>query len=149
MKQEVNSLKPKREEVGGSRRTNYLRSDQRILELIIANVIVWQCRHETRLQKEGGELVGEQVKSRFAACALSLCADREPGAVLSVCCCRIHGRNSVAIGGGTRETTHNREMHPCACGGGTSTQHWLLGPVYTTVEKASGLSRMLGQDMVI
>jgi hypothetical protein len=26
---------------------------------------------------------------------------------------------------------------------------WHLGPVYTTVEKASGWSRMLGQDMVI
>ena len=26
---------------------------------------------------------------------------------------------------------------------------WPLRPVYTTVEKASGLSRMLGQDMVI
>jgi hypothetical protein len=26
---------------------------------------------------------------------------------------------------------------------------WYLGPVYTTVEKASGRSRMLGQDMVI
>ena len=27
--------------------------------------------------------------------------------------------------------------------------HDALGPVYTTVEKASGQSRMLGQDMVI
>ena len=28
-------------------------------------------------------------------------------------------------------------------------ENQLLGPVYTTVEKASGRSRMLGQDMVI
>lgn len=52
----------------------------------MANIIVWQCRHETRLQKEGGELVGEQVKSRFAACALSPCADRECRARCSLCC---------------------------------------------------------------
>jgi hypothetical protein len=48
---------------------------------------------------------------------------------LSVCC----------VDGG-RKMTEEDELATRAKG---------LGPVYTTVEKASGRSRMLGQDMVI
>ena len=47
---------------------------------------------------------------------------------------------SIKHGNDVRPTTHSLQPH--VKGG-------MLGPVYTTVEKASGRSRMLGQDMVM